>query len=145
MQDAMIASAVEKLLDRHVHFRRRVTVEEQHAHKCDRFRRGRQIAYMIYEHFRAIGAVQGLSDLFNIRLQNDIVQDFDVRWDKALQSASETPTEMVLDGLHKSTLQVSVQPQSVLALHDQETTRNNGQPSCQRLKASVRLHVDQTT
>ena len=48
--------------------------------KKDRFLRGRQIAYMVYEHFRATGAteaVQGLSDLFNKRLQNDDVQDFD--------------------------------------------------------------------
>ena len=67
---------------------------------------------MIYEHFRATGAydaVQGLSDLFNIRLQNDDVQDFDVRWDQALLSASETPTEMLLEGLYKSKLQDSVQ------------------------------------
>ena len=44
--------------------------------------RGRQIAHMIYEHFRATGAyeaVQRLSDLFTLSLQNDDVQDFDVR------------------------------------------------------------------
>ena len=43
---------------------------------------------MIYDHFLATGAyeaVQGLSDLFSIRLQNDDVQDFDVRWDQALE------------------------------------------------------------
>ena len=77
---AMIASALKKLLDKHVHFRRRVSVEEQRAQKYDRFLRGRQIAYMIYEHYRATGAyeaVQGLSDLFNLRSQNDDVQDFD--------------------------------------------------------------------
>ena len=42
---------------------------------------------MIYELFRATRAheaVQGLSDLFNIRLQNDDVQDSDTRWDQAL-------------------------------------------------------------
>ena len=57
---------------------------------------------MIYEHFRSTGAyeaVQGLSDLFSIRSQNDDVQDFDVRWDQALLSANETPTEMILEGL----------------------------------------------
>ena len=84
MLDAMIASALERLLGTHVHFRKIVSVEEQHAQKYDRFFRGKQIAYMIYEHFRATGAyeaVQGLSDLFSIRLQNDDVQDFDVRWD----------------------------------------------------------------
>ena len=63
---------------------------------------------MIYEYFRATRAdevVQGLSDLFNIRLQNDDVQEFDTRWDQALLAASELPTEMVLEGLFKSKLQ----------------------------------------
>ena len=85
MLDAMIASVYKKLL-RHVHFRKRASVEEQRAQKYDRFLRGTQIAYMLHEHFRATGAyeaVQGLSDLFNIRLQNDDVQDFDTRWDQA--------------------------------------------------------------
>ena len=69
MRDAMMASALKKLLT-HVHFRKRVSVEDQRAKKHYRFLRGRQIAYMIYEYFRATGAyeaVQGLSDLFTIR------------------------------------------------------------------------------
>ena len=78
--DAMIASALKKLLNMHVHFRKRVSVEEQGAQNSDRFLRGRQIAYMVYEYFRAAGAyaaVQGLADLVSITLQNDDVQDFD--------------------------------------------------------------------
>ena len=61
---------------------KRLSVEEQRFQKNDRFLRGRQTAYMIYEHFRANGAyeaLQGLTDLFIVRLQNDDVQDFDVR------------------------------------------------------------------
>ena len=83
MLDAIIASALKKLLT-HVHFRKRESVEEQRAQKDDRFLRGRQIAHMIYKNFRATRAheaVQGLSDLFNARLQKDDVQDFDIRWD----------------------------------------------------------------
>ena len=74
---------------------------------------------MIYEHFRANGAyeaVQGLSDLFNVRLPNDDVQDFEVRWDEALQSANETLAVTVLEGLYKSKYQDSVQRQAVLAM-----------------------------
>ena len=87
MLDAMIASALNRLLAKHIHFWRRVSVEEQRAQKYDRFLRERQIAYMIHEHFRttaAYEAVQGLSVLFNILLQNDDVQDSDVRLDQAL-------------------------------------------------------------
>ena len=53
MLDAMIASAVKKLLEKHVHFRRKVSVEEQRAQKHDRFLPGRQIAYMICVYLRS--------------------------------------------------------------------------------------------
>ena len=50
MLDAMIASALKKIFTS-VHFPRRVSVEEQRAQKDDRFLRGMQTAYMIYEYF----------------------------------------------------------------------------------------------
>ena len=40
-------------------------------------------------------------------------------------------------------MQDSVQLQTVLALYDQETVRNNEQTSYSRLKTSVRFHIDQ--
>ena len=43
---------------------------------------------------------QGLSDLFNISLQNDDVEDFDTRWDQILSGTSELPHENVLEGLY---------------------------------------------
>ena len=55
--------------------------------KTTDFPRGRQIAYMIYDHFQAIGAHDAalhLSDLFNVSLQGDAIQDFVTRWDQAL-------------------------------------------------------------
>ena len=113
----MIASALKKV-PTHVHLRKRVSVEEQRAQKYDGFLRGRQIEHMIYEHFRATGAyevVQGLSDLFNIRWNDDDVQDFDPKWDQALLSASEIPTEMLVEGLYKSKLQDSVQQSDCFA------------------------------
>ena len=102
---------------------------------------------MIYEYFRATGACeaeQDLSDLFNIRWQNDNVQDFDTRRDQVLLAASEIPTEMVLEGFFKSKLQDSVQFQTVLATYEQENVRNNEPPSYSRLKTIVRRHIDQT-
>ena len=54
--------------------------------------RGRQIAYMIYDHFQVTGAsdaAQGLLDLVNICLHDDDDQDFDIRWDQVLLATSE--------------------------------------------------------
>ena len=35
-------------------------------------------------------------------LQNDDVQDFDVPWDQALLSASDMPSDVILERLYKS-------------------------------------------
>ena len=42
MLDTMIASGLKRLLDKHIHFRKRVSVEEQRVQKDDRVLRGRQ-------------------------------------------------------------------------------------------------------
>ena len=55
MFDAKIASPLKKLLTS-VHFRKRVSVEEQPAQDDDRFLRGRQIACKVDEHVPATGA-----------------------------------------------------------------------------------------
>ena len=52
MLDAMIVSSLKRLLSTQVHFRKRVSVEEQRARKDDRLSRGRHIAFMISDHFR---------------------------------------------------------------------------------------------
>ena len=86
MVDTKIASARRKILSS-VHFRRRVSVEEQRAQTYDRFIRGRQIACVIYAYFRATGAceaVQGQSGLFVFAYKDDDVRHFDTRWDQAL-------------------------------------------------------------
>ena len=86
MLDAMIASALRKVVS-NSNSKWGVRVEEQRAQKHDRFLRGRQIAYMIHGHFRATGAhdaAQDLSDLFNINLHDDDIQNFDREWDQVL-------------------------------------------------------------
>ena len=49
--EARIASALNKIIH-NSHFKRMVSLEEQKVQKEDRFLRGRQIAYLIYEYFR---------------------------------------------------------------------------------------------
>ena len=39
--------------------------------------------------------------LFALSLQNDDVQDFDVRWDYALLFVSEIPSDVILERLYK--------------------------------------------
>ena len=61
MLDAKIASALNKIIQQS-QFKKKVSLEEQKAQKKDRFLRGRQIAFMIYDHLRVIGAHDTVSD-----------------------------------------------------------------------------------
>ena len=53
--DAKIASALNRIIQ-NTRFKKKVSLEEMKAPKEDRFFRGRQIAFLIYEYFRVTGA-----------------------------------------------------------------------------------------
>ena len=77
--DTRIASALNRIIQ-NTRFKKRVSLEEMKAQKQDRFLRGRQIAYLIFEYFRITGAndsVENYADLFTIGLRNDDIQEFD--------------------------------------------------------------------
>ena len=93
MLDAKIASALKKVIQ-NSHFKKKVGLEEQKAQKEDRFLRGRQIAYMIYDYFRVTVAhdtVLDYADLFSVTVRNDNVREFDTRWDENLLVYDQDP------------------------------------------------------
>ena len=100
MLDAKIASALNKIIQ-NSHFKKKVSLEEQKALKEDRFLRGRQIAFMIYDNFRVTGAHLDYTDLFSITLRNDNVQEFDTRWNEILFSKTKIPSDDILESLYK--------------------------------------------
>ena len=106
--DARIASALNKIIH-NSHFKRRISQEEQKAQKQDRFLRGSQIAYLIYEQFRVTGthdSVENYTDLFTISLRNDDIQEFDSKWDGILLSMTKIPPDDILEGLNKLRIRV---------------------------------------
>ena len=101
--DARIASALNKIIH-NSHFKRRTSLEEQKAQKQDRFLRGRQIAYLIYDHFLVTGihdSVENYADLFTLSLRNDDIQEFDSKWNGILLSMTKIPPDDILEGLYK--------------------------------------------
>ena len=74
------------------------------AQKEDLFFCGRQIAYLIYEHFGVTGAndsVENYADLFTFVLRNDDIQEFDSKWDGILLSITKIPSDDIWEGLYK--------------------------------------------
>ena len=114
--DARIASALNKIIQ-NSHFKRRISLEEQKAQKQDRFLRGRQIAYLIYDY----SSVENYADLFTIVLRNDDIQEFDSKWDGMLLSMTKIPHDDILEGLYKLRIRESEKLKNVLELYDLET------------------------
>ena len=143
--DAKIASA----LNRNVHntqFKRKVSLEEQKAQEEDRFLRGRQIAYLIYEFFRDIGAndsVENHADLCTIALRNDDIQEFDSKWHGIQLSMTKIPSDDILEGLYKLRIREYVKLKTVLELYDLETHQKKLGPDYHRLNTMVKRSIEQ--
>ena len=143
--DARIASALNKIIH-NSQFKRRISLEEQKAQKEDRFLRGRQIAYLIYEQFRVTGtddSVENYTDLFTIVLRNDDIQEFDSKWDGILLSMTKIPHDDMLEGLYKLRIRESEKLKTVLELYDLETHQKKLGPDYHRLKAMVKRSIEQ--
>ena len=143
--DAKIASALKRIIQ-NTQFKRKVSLEEMKAHKEDRFLRGRQIAYLIYEYFRVTGAndsFDNYADLFAIVLRNDDIQEFDSKWDEIPLSMTKIPCDDILEGLYKLRIRESEKLKTVLELYDLETHQEKAGPDYHRLKTLVTRSIEQ--
>ena len=143
--DARIASALNRIIH-NSHFKRRISLEEQKALKQDRFLRGRQIAYLIYEYFRVTGAndsVENYADLFTIGLRNDDMQEFDSKWNGILLSVTKIPPDDILEGLYKLRIRESEKLKTILELYDLEIHQKKLGPDFHRLKTMVKRSIEQ--
>ena len=143
--DARIASALNRIMH-NSHFKRRISLEEQKAQKQDRFLRGRQIAYLIYEYFRVTRAndsVENYADLFTIVLRNDDIQKFDSKWDGILLSLTKIPPDDILEGLYKLRIRESEKLKTVVELYDLEIHLKKIEPDYHRLKTMVKRSIEQ--
>ena len=138
--DARIASALNKIIH-NSNFKRKISLEEQKAQKQDRFLRGRQIAYLIYEQFRVTGihdSVENYADLFTISLRNDDIQEFDSKWDGILLSMTKIPHDDILEGLNRLRIRESEKLKTVLELYDLETHQKNlGEVSSKKFETRI--------
>ena len=134
MLDAKIASALNKIIQ-NSYFKKKVSLEEQKAQKEDRFLRGRQIAFMIYDNFRL-----DCADSCSVTLHDDNIQEFETRWDEVLLSMSKVPTDDVLERLYKLRIRESAKLKTVL---DIQIHQKISMPNYQKLKTMMKRRKDQ--
>ena len=74
--DAKITCALNKI-NQNLHFKKKVSFEEQKVRKENRFLRGRQVVFMIYDYSRVTEAhetVLDCADLFSLTLRDDNIR-----------------------------------------------------------------------
>ena len=144
----MVAPALRKLHDRHTHFRKKVSVEEQRAQNNDRCLRGRQIALYDLWPF-SFNWILWWNSMSIRSVQNSITQrrcsgfwstletsNFINRWPTSRQNSEKS--------VQVKKLQDSSQLQTVLSLYNQDLIRIGGEPACHRLRMCAKLHIDHT-
>ena len=144
--DANIASVLNKIIQNTRCSKKKVSLEEMKAHEEDRFLRGRQIAYLIYDFFRVAGAndsVDDYDDLFTVALRNDNIQEFDSKWDGILLSMTKIPSGDILENLYKLRIRESDKLKTVLELYNMEIHQKKAEPDYHRLKTMVKRSIEQ--
>ena len=117
--------------------RRRSASRSRKPQKEDRFLRGRQIAFMIYDYFRVIGALDTVldyADLFSATLHDGNFQGFDTRWDEVLLSISKIPSDDILESLYNLRIRESAQLKTVLELYDTEIHQKISMPKISKIE-----------
>ena len=145
--DARIASALNRIIQ-NTRFKKKVSLKEMKDHKEDRFLRGRQIAYLIYEYFQVTGAndsVENFADLFTVNLRNDDIQEFDSKWHEILLSMTQIPSDDILESLYKLRTRESEKLKTVLELYNMEIHQKKAGPDCPRLKTMVKRSIEQNS
>ena len=84
------------------------------------------------------------ADLFSVTFHDDnILQEFDTRWDEVLLSMSKIPSDDILESLYKLRIRESGQLKTALELYDMEIHQKISMPNCQTLKTVVKKRKDQ--
>ena len=142
--DSKIACALKKLLA--ADFKRRIYMEEQQAQQDNRFLKGRQIAYMIYDNFKISGIGEALhvfNDLSSVQLKNVNVQGFDTKWDEIPLSMTKFSLEIFQKTCTRSSTASSKNGNLSRFLNLQEKLQKRGAARYSRLTEMVRRYVEQ--
>ena len=98
--DAKLASCLAKLT--HGELGRRITLKMETAAKSGQMIRGRQILWMVYQHFRlnqSYGSLYQVSDLMAVRMKGDSLESFVNTWDSVIAGMHKEPEPEIVENL----------------------------------------------
>ena len=140
--DSLMASALKRCYDKQITLlgRRSVSKSRELRRTTDFSERGKSLIWFmnIFDPLDPMMKFKDYRRFIRIKLDNDNIQDFALRWEQALLLTSDPPSDKVFQKLHDSS-----QAQTILPLYNQEILRGGRQQDYHRLRMCVKLHVEQ--
>ena len=115
--DAKIASALNRIIH-NTQFKRKFSMEEQKAQKENRFFRGRQIAYLIYESLEPTILSRIMQTYLQLFFEMMIFRNSIRNGTNSIMT--KIPSDDILEGLYKLRMRESEKLKTVLDLYDLE-------------------------
>ena len=141
--DSKIASGLSEILNGE--FQRQVQVLDEKAAIKGRMLKGRQIAWLIYQHFRlseAEGSILEFNDLLSVELRGDNLMAFKNDWEMVMSGLKVIPSAAILESLVLKQLQKSHQLKDMLALYHQDVVHRGEARSYERIMKMVTSHLE---
>ena len=141
--DAKLSAELDKISSGE--FRKMVQVKETALSDQWKMIRGRQVAWMIYKHFKLSeedGAMLEWDELLHVHLRGDNLQQFENDWNNTILNIRELPDEVFLATLFRKQLDKSEQLKNAMALYQQDYTQRGERKSYQKLKDILRFHLE---
>ena len=106
---------------------------------------GRQITWMIYQHFKVSatdGAMLDWDELLSVELKGDNPQQLSSDWESTIFSIDELPDEKFLESIYRKQLEKSDQLKNAIGLYRQDIIQRGEEKSYEKLKKMVQIHLD---
>ena len=138
--DALLSTEWDKILTGE--FKKSVQVIEYDLLKQQKMMKGRQITWLVFDHFKLSdvdGAMLNWDEIIRLQLHmpGDNVKQFLNDWDTTFANINGTPDPVIPESLFKRQLEKSNQLKQTLALYDQEITQRQATKCYKRLRYIV--------
>ena len=140
---AKLAKDIEKIFSGE--FKRKVNVKEIEVSKEGRMMTGRQLVWMMYQHFQMSdvdSAMQDWDEFIHVELKGDNLPQFWHDWETACLNVRDIPDERFLETLYRKQLMKSESFKQTLALYNQDIAQGRSTRDYNQLKNLLNLWIE---
>jgi len=141
--DAKVAAGLSSIL--HCELERQITIIEEQMGQQGNMMNGRQIAWMIYQHYKVSeteGALLCFEDLLHVSLKGDNVRAFVNEWEAVIIALKVVPEENIMESLFRRQLEAIMQLKETIALYSLGVTQKGEERSYQCLMSMTKIHLE---